>query len=264
MDVQIRARLGATRLALSKVEGESHRVISAAQLAALKSLITRDCGLPSCTDETRDSLMEMASSVAWYDGHLEEALKCLKVQEEGAVKKAPRRPMQHFAPGIVAYFTEAEWAGPLKEKGGIAMSDLVLDRIVALSGRNLAEVSLKFVASFLMYLTHEAGASQWTRQSKKDFFTKVKQELKRRVRNLDDPSPNTSHSCPICQRNCRPTTPSCTLEPFQVPWSHARCPFLKLPSWKRPTAAGVETSAPRSWPFTASKRPWDWKCSCSK
>ena len=151
MDVQLRARLGAARLALKDKQGETRRVLSTTQLTAIRALVARDPGLPTCTPETRASFMDMAIAINWHDTHLDEALHVLEHCE--AAKKT-RRPMQHFAPGIVAYFTAAEWEGPLKQDGGLATNELVLSRVLQFSGRNLDEPSLKFISSFLLYLSH--------------------------------------------------------------------------------------------------------------
>ena len=186
MDVQLRARLGAARLALRDQQGEVRRVLSQTQVVALRALIARDPGMPSCTPEGRAIMMEMAAAVNWHDGHLEEVLHLL--EPTGATKKL-RRPMQHFAPGIVAYFTAAEWDGPLKQDGGVAMSETVLGRALQLSGRNLTEPSLKFISSFLLYLTHGESSLSWSRSMKKDFFERVKMEFKRRARSADRPEP---------------------------------------------------------------------------
>ena len=163
-------------------------MISTTQLAAVRALAERDPGLTSCTAEARASLVDLATSINWHDGHLEAVLAMLDTVQSKA--KAPRRCMQHFAPGIVGYFTKAEWEGPLLQQVGGAMNELVLNRLIALGGRTVDEPSLKFCNSLLLFLQYGEAAMQWARGQKKDIFDKFKAEFHRRIRHMECAQPH--------------------------------------------------------------------------
>ena len=165
MEAQLRARIGAARLALGGRAGETRRMISVAQVAAVRALVGRDPGLSSCDPEARARLIDLATGVAWHEGHLEEVLRLLEPLEAQPGHRS-RKPMQQFAPGIVAYFTEQEWVATLTTKGSAVVNDFLLQRIVELSGRTLSEPSLKFVSSLMLWLAYEEQAFLWTGEQK--------------------------------------------------------------------------------------------------
>ena len=130
-------------------------MISRTQVSAVQALASRDPHLNGVPPENRAVLVDFASATNWHDGDLAKVLQCLEAPPEKEKQKS--RPMQQFAPGILGYFTSKEWDLLLDSQGGAAQ-ELVFNRVIQLSGRNLSEPSLKFMTSFLMWLTNQEKA----------------------------------------------------------------------------------------------------------
>ena len=146
MERQLRARLGAARVALGGKCGDERRMISRTQAAAVDAIAKRDA--LSLTPEAKANLVDFASAVNWHDGDLVKVLACLEEPEKP--KSEGRRPMQQFAPGILGFFTAEEWGSMLKGEFPALAQDIVFGRILQLGGtklvRALAEIRGKFFA----------------------------------------------------------------------------------------------------------------------
>ena len=164
----MRARIGAARIALEGKTGEERRMISRTQVSAVQALASRDPHLNGVPPENRAVLVDFASATNWHDGDLAKVLQCLESPPEK--EKKPSRPMQQFAPGILGYFTSKEWDLLLNSQGGAAQ-ELVFNRVIQLSGRNLSEPSLKFMTSFLMWLTNQEKAVFGSKPTSRKLFT---------------------------------------------------------------------------------------------
>ena len=188
MERQLRARLGAAKIALADKEGEDRRLISKAQVAAVQALCGREPGLPGVLPEARAGLVDFASATNWHSGDLEKVLTCLQAAEKIVHQ---RRPMQQFAPGLLGYFTPDEWDSMQfnATKNSEVPQAIVFRRAALLSGRNLSEPSLKLLSSFLLYLAHGQSASWIANDTKKRFYEQVKRSFKTFVRKHGDPQP---------------------------------------------------------------------------
>ena len=90
----LRPRLGAARLVLAEQgDGPTKDAISKVQADAVVSLVAREPGLPSITDETRASLVDLACAGQWLPADLERIIDALKkqvaVQPAGKMASVP-------------------------------------------------------------------------------------------------------------------------------------------------------------------------------
>ena len=198
MERQLRARLGAARLALEGKEGEAHRLISETQVAALRALADRSPGLPELCEEGRAVLVDLASIANWHGNHLEDVLQLLAPKKKK--EKEPRRAMQVFHPGIIAYFTDEEWTNVMKPGNVEEMKEVVFNRIIELSGRTLSENSIKFVASFIAFVTMGDAAMRWSTVAKQAFKEEIKKQFKQLIRKIPRPSHSIQHLAAVPDR----------------------------------------------------------------
>ena len=183
----MRARLGAAKVGLGGKVCEERRMISRTQVCAIEALASRDPGLNGVSPENRATLVDFASTTNWHDGDLAKVLKCLEPPQEK--EKQTRRPGQQFAPGILGYFTDTEWGIMLNPKDKDKTQDLILNRIIQLSGRNLTEPALKFVSSLMIFLANGQQTKWMMVETKKAFYQNVKKEFKAKARYQSKPDP---------------------------------------------------------------------------
>ena len=187
MESLLRARLGSARLLLDGKTGESLDTLSHALSAAVIEIAKRDPGLPEISAEQRASLMELAALAPWKPEHEAAVMNALKEKEKKDGAKT-RRPMQHFAPQFMGFFTASEWEGELQTRKLDVARSCIFKRMAALGARNLAEPSAKCMASMLLFLT-APDALQLAPHYKQNFFKDVKVAFKRYVRHLAAPDP---------------------------------------------------------------------------
>jgi len=183
MERALRARLGGARLALGEKEGLARDVISRTQCDAIAEIVSRDPGMPSISAEARASLVLLATSGKWLDRDLEKILKMLQPPD---LTGSARRPMQHFAPMILEYFSAEEWESLVSGSSRNQKAELLFRRCADLGGRNLTEPSLKFLNSLLTFFT--TGGEQASLWRKKADLAAVKTEFKRVARHLAAPN----------------------------------------------------------------------------
>ena len=158
MERDLRVRLSCARVALEGLSGDTRVGVSATQSRVISDLVSRDPSLHSVSLESLAALQELATRVAWEASDKERVLKCLtpkRVLPKDTDSGVARRPMQHFAPAILSYFTNTEWLH-LRHGAGIdSKVDLVMQRVSQLTGFNLTENTLKLLASFALYVSSE-------------------------------------------------------------------------------------------------------------
>jgi len=178
------ARLGAARVALRSREGKSRELISSAQAAAVVELASREPGLPSFSAEQRAHLVTIATDAPWVDADLRRILEALA---ESPAKKTQQekkeRPMQTWAPAILGYFTNSQWAQILDVHDRGAAEDCVIRHVLQLGARRLSEPTLKCLSSLLLLASNPHAIALPT-HLKKSFYDNFKNGLKRKARRL--------------------------------------------------------------------------------
>ena len=156
MERMLVPRIGAAKLALEETDGEARDMLSKIQAAAIVEIAAREPGLPSMSAEIRARLVSLASAAPWRQQDLVAILKSLSppdVVKKGEAEAQRRRPMQHWAPAILGYFTMAEWNRMLNEHNDTVAREIVLGRVVELGGRNLSEPTMHCLASLLLIVS---------------------------------------------------------------------------------------------------------------
>ena len=177
----LRPRLGAARLLLDQCNSDGEwEAASHEHSNAIQSLISRQPGLPEVQDADRAGLMDLMMTADW---HPDDIAKLTAAMEKPiATKRADRRPLQHFAPAMFAYFTDDEWAAMMSpSRHFITVVNIVVGRTIALGGRNLSEPSSKMITSFILYLVN-TSARTLAPAVKFTYFQQIKRELKRLAR----------------------------------------------------------------------------------
>ena len=106
------------------------------------------------SDEERSTLIRIARVVPWATTNdMDSMMDALKKPLPRPCDAAKRRDMQHLAPALFAYFTEAEWSRLLDQHSSpTEHQSIVFHRMQLLGGRCVAEPTMKAVASMLLYL----------------------------------------------------------------------------------------------------------------
>ena len=178
----LRARLGVARVTVEQTPSALRDSVSRAQALAVKELVSRDPTHSSISAEDQAKLLDLAAAVPWADAD-RESVMALLVPNGKAQSQRKRRPLQHFAPLIVNYFTQKEWdsltsAIPFGDK-----ADLLMRRVIELSGRNLAEPTLKLLSSLAMLLADD-NAIQLPTSTKKTYMDALKKAFKAKTRQM--------------------------------------------------------------------------------
>ena len=168
MERQLKARIGAASLMLQRpgLSEDVRRSISRVQAKAIKEIVSKDVRLSSLSAEAIAEVQEKAATCPWEGSDLDFVLSVLTPPSDSSDGgKTTRREMQTFAPSLLSYFTQEEWLVLLGE--GTAPGDrvdLVFRRASQLTGRTLAEPTLKMLSSFLMLLESPDAANWMTRE----------------------------------------------------------------------------------------------------
>ena len=195
MERGLRVRLACAKVALADLDESLRPGISATQSRVIVDLVSRDPALHSVSIEGLATLQKLASEANWHARDKEIALRCLtpkRVVPKDESAEPLRRASQHFAPAILSYFTRSEWTHLVSEVGVDAKMDLIRQRVGQLSGLNLAEQTMKLLASFVMLLT-DARAIRWDMVDKRTNLQHFKNVWKTHKRRLlksakeDDP-----------------------------------------------------------------------------
>ena len=164
MERDLRVRLSCARVALEGLSGDTRVGVSATQSRVISDLVSRDPSLHSVSLESLTALQELATRVAWEASDKERVLKCLtpkRVLPKDTDSGVARRPMQHFAPASLSYFTNTEWLHLRHGAGTDSKVDLVMQRVSQLTGFNLTENTLKLLASRSVTLHWMMFLGQW-------------------------------------------------------------------------------------------------------
>ena len=157
VEQHLRARLGAARLALDGREGVTRASLSKVQAAAVREIVGRSPGLTDLSAERRASLLDIAAAARFAAE--DEAMVMMLLSESSDARNSTRRPMQNFSPAFLSYFVEAQWADLLDPQVQSMLKFNIVQRCLAtLSGRNLSEFTLRFVASFFLFIGHGEAA----------------------------------------------------------------------------------------------------------
>ena len=178
------ARLGAARLALQDREGKILDSLSLVQKNAVLDIARREKdSLSALPPEALARVVDLATSVPWAQGHLEEVLDNLVRKDAPSPR---RREMQRFMPALLNYFKQTEWQAMMESSNAISRVDFLLTRAHQLSGRNLSEHCMKFMAALVMHLAGNADMSSM--QIKRATVDHLKVEFKRRCRKMPAPT----------------------------------------------------------------------------
>ena len=193
MERILRARLGVARVTIESTPDELKASVSKAQALAIKELMTRDPHMESVSAEGRAKLIDLAAAAQWAEGDrllvmslLLPKAKGKPDEKDGGGGNKGRRPLQHLAPALLSYFTQPDWDFLLSQAAFSEKTDMLMRRAIELSGRNLAEPTLKMMNSLSLVLTND-NAERLQTSVKKTYYDAFNKAFKAKARSLPAP-----------------------------------------------------------------------------
>ena len=181
MNRLLRARLGVARITIDGTPEGMKAGVSRVQAKAVKELAAKDPDLQSVSAEDLAKLHDLAASVSWAEGDLALVMSCLTPPLPESRGKKSRRPLQHFSPSFLNYFTASEWALLQAPISYGEKADVCMRRILELGGRNLDEPAMKMMNSLLLLLS-DPNAARMQASQKRVYLDTLKKTFKARVR----------------------------------------------------------------------------------
>ena len=172
------ARVGCARLIVAKARGKpEERLVSRVQKDGVIAAMSKDAGLlQGLSSDDRGKLLALLSQCHFHDDDMKAILTLLSPPER---EKKQRAPMQKFYPQILHYFREDEWAAMEKARQLHLIAPKIVERILALGGRNVSERCMASIVACMLWM---CGAMALDMDAKTRILAFVKAEYKRRVR----------------------------------------------------------------------------------
>ena len=215
MERELHVRLSASKIALGRAAPGDQEGISRTTVNALRAMVARDPGLTTVSAEGRAALMDIVVSTAWHGDDQSKVLSLFAPPGKSTENIGSRRPLQHFAPSFLSYFTHGEWDLLLGADGWHDKVDLVMRRALELGCINPAEPTLKMLSS-LCLLVSNPGAARLQTSVKRQYLVKLKEMFRSKRRRFQ-----TSGQAPQTYLVVLPPAPSALTKDAPELWARA-------------------------------------------